>query len=117
MARIEDYMDNDWYRSMYTRYARHDPSNINYRSYDNPGLNTTITISSNPEYSVQLKRYQNGMDKWTIGGISPLGVQNQTKMNACAEMTGMPHGCADRVLGEAMASERTSVTYRNVNGY
>jgi hypothetical protein len=113
MARVQDSMDNPWWRAMYVRYSKHDPSNVNYGTYNNPGLNTTLTVASNPDFAVQLKRYQNGIDKYNVGGISKMGVRMQNQINACSSQTGAPDGCALNYLG-ADAYYGVSTTYENV---
>lgn len=113
MSRIQDYMNNPWYREMYKRYSVHDPSNRNYGTYDNAGINTPLTIASNPNFAIQMKRYQNGVDKYSVGGISKEGVMLQSQLNACSSATGMPTGCATK-LGLGSNYSPASVTYRNV---
>ena len=116
MSRIQDYMDDPWWNMTYRRYAKHDPSNRNYGTYDTHGLNTQITIASNPEFATQMKGYQNGIDKYKVGGVSLAGVKLQSQINACSSQTGMPNGCAVGYLSASGVSphSRGSVMYDNV---
>lgn len=113
MSRIQDSMGDPWWREMYKRYSKYDPSNRNYGTYDNHGLNTPITISSNPEFAVQMKRYHNGVDKYNVGGVSEKGIMLQDSINACSSQTGMPTGCAIGYLGMD-PNIKGSITYENV---
>lgn len=113
MARIQDSMDNSWWNTMYKRYAKYDPSNRNYGTYNTAGLNTQITIASNPDFATQMKGYQNGIDKYKIGGVSLEGIKLQSQVNACSSQTGMPNGCSIGYLG-SNPNSRGSLTYENV---
>jgi hypothetical protein len=85
---------------MYDRYNYTDPSTRNYGKFKRSGLNTPITIDSNPQYTVILSRHCNGVCSYDIGGVSDAGHRVHEKIDQCSDRTGAPNQCARAYLGK-----------------
>lgn len=120
MAQISDFLEDKWWAAMYSRNLIKDPVNPHYSNFNQAGLNTPITVESNPQYVAALNRHKDGLDAYRMGGVSsqakmkmgtphpqvfgvgPRGTKARPTggISGCAASTGDPSGCARAYLGD-----------------
>lgn len=120
MAQISDFLDDEWWSAMYFRNLIRDPVNPHYSNFSQSGLNTPITVESNPQYVAALNRHKDGLDAYRMGAVSQKAVMHMGTpvplvlgvgprgekarptggISGCVKNTGNPAGCATMFLGE-----------------
>jgi hypothetical protein len=109
---VSDFQSGSWWNNMYNRYSLRDPSNHQYGTFNNAGLNLPITIESTNQYAVQLKRYADGVAAYKVGIVSPSAADLQASANIqrCTDATGHPVACA--MVGLASPSSKNTLLMR-----
>ncbi len=137
---ISDYMDSPWWRNMYQRSLIADPVNKNYSIFNQPGLTLPLVVESNPEYSVQMRRNNDGLNAYNVGGVSKFAasrmgnthpsspmvlgvgapgrvgapVRSSTGISGCSARTGDPSGCATVYLNQPLAPMEQGSRYNRL---
>jgi len=83
---------------MQNRYSLGDPSNRRYGVWDTAGIRTPLVVESSPDYAVQLRGAQDGINAYKVGAVSVEAAGSISRVQRCSGATGHPVLCANTAL-------------------
>lgn len=106
MSTLRDELEDPWWRLMYDEHIFVDRSNAHrFMNHQRP-LNMPVTTLANTHVSYGVHPFHNGVNMYSIGGVSREAIAAMPQISRCTAQTAAPHYCADKYAPQNYSYDR-----------